>query len=258
MGSCSTCIRPLVLARSFWGSGVGRRHSGGRAGDPGGRDGPRSRDGGGLKSDLAAWKTGGTPVPATRCSVSAPATRPGIKPPKPYGAHQRGITLAHTIVANAEIAIVLARGENRYDKRGKDEEGEPALVVGGGSGVAPSARVCSPGTTHGAIAARKPDKPVLIDLAARFGLTDYASDAAHTVAVTRVFESFLRQNSVAQHSWRWRWRARSCSVGCAARCPGRAFGRAQRGSRQQSRVSRRSRRRLAPTGSSTWPVPNRR
>lgn len=52
--------------------------------------------------------------------------------------------------------------------RENDENGEIALIVGGGPGISAScARLFTRNGMRVAIAARTPDKPVLIDLAAR-------------------------------------------------------------------------------------------
>lgn len=74
--------------------------------------------------------------------------------------------------------------------QGNDQNGETALIVGGGPGISAScARLFSRNGMRVAVAARTPDKPVLIDLAARFGVKNYACDAADPEAVTSLFES---------------------------------------------------------------------
>jgi len=70
------------------------------------------------------------------------------------------------------------------------ENGETALIVGVGPGISAScARLFAGDGMRVAIAARTPDKPVLVDLAASFGVRNYACDAADPVAVGRLFES---------------------------------------------------------------------
>ena len=74
--------------------------------------------------------------------------------------------------------------------QGNDKNGETALIVGGGPGISAScARLFTGEGMRVAIAARSPDKPVLVDLAARFGVKNYACDASDPGAVTRLFES---------------------------------------------------------------------
>ncbi|MCE2461747.1 MAG: SDR family oxidoreductase, partial [Pseudomonadales bacterium] len=74
--------------------------------------------------------------------------------------------------------------------QGNDKNGETALIVGGGPGISAScARLFTGEGMRVAIAARNPDKPVLVDLAARFGVKNYACDASDPGAVTRLFES---------------------------------------------------------------------
>ena len=74
--------------------------------------------------------------------------------------------------------------------QGNDKNGETALIVGGGPGISAScARLFSRNGMRVAVAARTPDKPVLIDLAARFGVKNYACDAADPAAVNGLFES---------------------------------------------------------------------
>ena len=67
---------------------------------------------------------------------------------------------------------------------------EVALIVGGGPGISAScARLFSRDGMRVAIAARSPDKQVLKDLAAEFGVRNYACDAADGEAVAGLFES---------------------------------------------------------------------
>jgi len=68
--------------------------------------------------------------------------------------------------------------------------GEAALIVGGGPGISAScARLLSRNGMRVAVAARTPDKPVLVDLADRFGVKNYACDAADPEAVEGLFEA---------------------------------------------------------------------
>ena len=74
--------------------------------------------------------------------------------------------------------------------RGNDRSGETALIVGGGPGISAScARLFCRNGMRVAIAARTPDKPVLVDLADRLGVTNYACDAADPAAVNILFET---------------------------------------------------------------------
>ena len=67
---------------------------------------------------------------------------------------------------------------------------EVALIVGGGPGISAScARLFSRNGMRVAIAARNPDKQVLVGLAEEFGVRNYACDAADQAAVAGLFES---------------------------------------------------------------------
>ena len=69
-------------------------------------------------------------------------------------------------------------------------ENEIALIVGGGPGISAScARLFSRQGMRVAIAARTPDKQVLLDLAEEFGVKNYACDAADADAVGALFEA---------------------------------------------------------------------
>ena len=69
-------------------------------------------------------------------------------------------------------------------------ENEVALIVGGGPGISAScARLFSREGMRVAIAARTPDKQVLLDLAEEFGVKNYACDAADADAVDALFEA---------------------------------------------------------------------
>ncbi len=74
--------------------------------------------------------------------------------------------------------------------QGNDRNGETALIVGGGPGISAScARLFSRDGMRVAVAARTPDKPVLVDLAERFGVKNYVCDAADPAAVAGLFET---------------------------------------------------------------------
>ena len=71
-----------------------------------------------------------------------------------------------------------------------NNDAEVALIVGGGPGISAScARLFSRNGMRVAIAARTPDKPVLVDLAAEFDVTTYVCDAADVDAVGTLFDS---------------------------------------------------------------------
>lgn len=68
-------------------------------------------------------------------------------------------------------------------------EGETALIVGGGPGISAScARLFSKQGMKVAIAARNPDKPVLIELAKSDDISLYTCDASDPEAVERLFD----------------------------------------------------------------------
>jgi NAD(P)-dependent dehydrogenase (short-subunit alcohol dehydrogenase family) len=67
---------------------------------------------------------------------------------------------------------------------------EVALIVGGGPGISAScARLFAREGMGVAVAARKADKPVLVQLESEFGVRRYACDAAEPESVTALFES---------------------------------------------------------------------
>jgi len=69
---------------------------------------------------------------------------------------------------------------------------EVALIVGGGPGISSScARLFAQSGMRVAIAARNPDKPVLLDLEKAHGVRRYACDAAEPAAVASLFEHVL-------------------------------------------------------------------
>ena len=71
---------------------------------------------------------------------------------------------------------------------GAQGDGEVALIVGGGPGVSAScARHFSEAGMRVAIAARTPDKPVLIALEKEFGVARFACDASDPESVVRLF-----------------------------------------------------------------------
>jgi NAD(P)-dependent dehydrogenase (short-subunit alcohol dehydrogenase family) len=68
-----------------------------------------------------------------------------------------------------------------------------ALIVGGGPGISAScARLFAKNGMRVAVAARTPDKPVLLDLEAAHGVRLYACDAAEPAAVERLFQDVVR------------------------------------------------------------------
>ena len=74
--------------------------------------------------------------------------------------------------------------------RGDEPNGETALIVGGGPGISAScARLFCRNGMRVAVAARRPDKPVLTELADRFDVRNYGCDAADPEAVNGLFET---------------------------------------------------------------------
>jgi NAD(P)-dependent dehydrogenase (short-subunit alcohol dehydrogenase family) len=68
-----------------------------------------------------------------------------------------------------------------------------ALVVGGGPGISSScARLFADNGMRVAIAARNPDKPVLLDLEKSHGVRRYPCDASEPAAVTLLFQNVVR------------------------------------------------------------------
>ncbi len=71
--------------------------------------------------------------------------------------------------------------------------GEVALIVGGGSGISAScARLFAREGMSVAIAARRPDKAVLLDLERQQGVRLYACDASDPPAVSGLFDQVIR------------------------------------------------------------------
>ena len=72
-------------------------------------------------------------------------------------------------------------------------QNEVALIVGGGPGISAScARLFSREGMQVAVAARTPDKPVLVDLEREFGVRTYRCDATEPASVEALFESVTR------------------------------------------------------------------
>ena len=68
-----------------------------------------------------------------------------------------------------------------------------ALVVGGGPGISAScARLFAENGMRVAVAARSPDKPVLLDLERAQGVRRYACDASEPAAVALLFQNVAR------------------------------------------------------------------
>jgi NAD(P)-dependent dehydrogenase (short-subunit alcohol dehydrogenase family) len=68
-----------------------------------------------------------------------------------------------------------------------------ALVVGGGPGISAScARLFAENGMRVAVAARSPDKPVLLDLERTHGVRRYACDASEPAAVALLFQNVAR------------------------------------------------------------------
>ena len=71
--------------------------------------------------------------------------------------------------------------------------GDVALIVGGGPGISAScARLFAKNGMRVAVAARDPNKPVLVSLESAHGVRRYACDAADPAAAERLFESLVR------------------------------------------------------------------
>lgn len=71
-----------------------------------------------------------------------------------------------------------------------DSAAEVALIVGGGNGVSAScARLFAQHGMRVAIAARRPDKPVLIELEKKHGVKRHACDASDASAVAGLFDA---------------------------------------------------------------------
>jgi NAD(P)-dependent dehydrogenase (short-subunit alcohol dehydrogenase family) len=68
-----------------------------------------------------------------------------------------------------------------------------ALIIGGGPGISSScARLFAANGMRVAIAARTPDKPVLLDLENKHGVRRYACDASDPAAVATLFDNVVR------------------------------------------------------------------
>ena len=83
----------------------------------------------------------------------------------------------------------MATDKSPSDKRSATtQEGEVALIVGGGPGVSAScARLFTQDGMQVAVAARNPDKPVLKKLAQEQGVHLYQCDASEPDAVLKLF-----------------------------------------------------------------------
>jgi NAD(P)-dependent dehydrogenase (short-subunit alcohol dehydrogenase family) len=72
-------------------------------------------------------------------------------------------------------------------------EQDVALIVGGGPGISSScARLFATNDMRVAIAARSPDKPVLLNLEKTHGVRRYACDASEAAAVELLFQNVVR------------------------------------------------------------------
>ena len=80
------------------------------------------------------------------------------------------------------------------DKRGPQPSiQDVALIVGGGPGISSScARLFAKSGMRVGIAARNPDKPVLLDLEKTHGVRRYACDASEPAAVELLFQNVVR------------------------------------------------------------------
>ncbi len=85
----------------------------------------------------------------------------------------------------------MATDKSPSDKRSATtQEGEVALIVGGGPGVSAScARLFTQDGMQVAVAARNPDKPVLKKLAQEQGVHLYQCDASEPDAVLKLFQA---------------------------------------------------------------------
>src|ERR1041385_5677671 len=69
-----------------------------------------------------------------------------------------------------------------------------AVIVGGGPGISSScARLFAAHDMRVAIAARDPEKPVLLNLEKTHGVRRYACDASEPAAVERLFQNVVRE-----------------------------------------------------------------
>ena len=79
------------------------------------------------------------------------------------------------------------------DKRDAQTTQDVALIVGGGPGISAScARLFTKNGMRVGVAARSPDKPILIDLEKTLGVRRYACDASEPASVERLFQSVVR------------------------------------------------------------------
>jgi NAD(P)-dependent dehydrogenase (short-subunit alcohol dehydrogenase family) len=80
------------------------------------------------------------------------------------------------------------------DKRGPQPSiQDVALILGGGPGISSScARLFAKSGMRVGIAARNPDKPVLLNLETTHGVRRYSCDASEPAAVERLFENVVR------------------------------------------------------------------
>jgi len=75
-----------------------------------------------------------------------------------------------------------------------DTASEVALIVGGGPGISAScARLFAKSGMRVGVAARDPNKPVLLELEKAFGVRRYACDATEPAEVELLFESLVRE-----------------------------------------------------------------
>lgn len=79
------------------------------------------------------------------------------------------------------------------DARSGSSTQDIALVIGGGPGISAScARLFAANGMKVAVAARDPDKPVLLDLEKKHGVRRYACDASDPAAVEKLFQTVVR------------------------------------------------------------------
>ena len=75
---------------------------------------------------------------------------------------------------------------------GKRDTRDVALIVGGGPGISSScARLFAKNGMAVGVAARDPDKPVLLDLEKTHGVRRYACDASDPAAVAQLFNNVV-------------------------------------------------------------------
>jgi NAD(P)-dependent dehydrogenase (short-subunit alcohol dehydrogenase family) len=84
----------------------------------------------------------------------------------------------------------MAESERRHAKPSVQDV---ALIIGGGPGISAScARLFADNGMRVAIAARTPDKPVLLNLEKTHGVRRYACDASDPAAVASLFQNVIR------------------------------------------------------------------